>query len=160
MPDKVIQTATTPDRIKFMSTTAKTLIANRIGITGVPELDDKDIKKLSDLMSKTPNKPVEFVINFDGDGFNYFVRFTSTRIHVTSINLANVPNLDVDKVLNNLVSYGAATKDLVVKFKKAHPDQKALGALKQQITDLEKKIKDDQKKLADLKKQYSDLGGK
>jgi vacuolar-type H+-ATPase subunit I/STV1 len=158
MPDVVYQTATTADRIDFMSKTAKQVIAARIGIS-VSILDAKDIAKLTEMMTKE-KKPVEFVVSFDGDGINYFARVGSKKYPITAINIANDSSLDLDKVLNNLVSQAVTTKDKVVAFKKAHPDKKALDALKKQIDELDKKLKEDQKKLADLKKEYTDMGGK
>lgn len=111
MPEIAIQTAKTEDRIVFMSSTAKTQIANKIGLR-VEELDEKDVKKLKlvELMTKN-KKPVEFVIGFDGTSFSLSVKIGSWKHQYNSINIVEDNSIkDKEKVIKNLIGFGAATE--------------------------------------------------
>ena len=111
MPEVTIQTAKTPDRIVFISNTAKMQIGNKIGLK-VEELDDSDAKKLKleELMNKS-KKPVEFVISFDGTWFTLYIKVGSFKHEFNSINLIEDKSIqDKQKVMKNLMQLGAATQ--------------------------------------------------
>jgi len=111
MPEVTIQTAKTPDRIVFISNTAKMQIGNKIGLK-VEELDDSDVKKLKleELMNKS-KKPVEFVISFDGTWFTLYIKVGSFKHEFNSINLIEDKSIqDKQKVMKNLMQLGAATQ--------------------------------------------------
>src|ERR1041384_4612875 len=119
MPEVKIQTATTPDRIEFMFKTAQQEIANKIGIRNAGKLAEKDFKKLEELMAKN-KKPVEYFISFDGEWFGFFAKVGTVKIEITSISVTNDPSItDKEKVLNNLLAYGAASKAQVEAQKNA-----------------------------------------
>jgi hypothetical protein len=111
MPEVTIQIAKTPDRIIFMSNTAKVQIANKIGLR-VEDLDANDVKKLKleETMAKN-KKPLEFVIAFDGTWFTLYLKIGSFKHEFNSINLVEDKSIkDKPKVMKNLIQIGAATQ--------------------------------------------------
>jgi hypothetical protein len=111
MPEVTIQTAKTEDRIVYMSKLAQMEIANKIGLR-VEALDDSDVKKnkLVELMTKN-KKPVDFFIAFDGTWFELGVKVGSFKHVYNSINVVEDNSIkDKDKVMRNLIQYGAATQ--------------------------------------------------
>src|SRR5260221_9823919 len=110
MPEVTIQTAKTEDRIVFTSNTAKMQIANKIGLK-VEDLDDSDVKKLklAELMTKN-KKPVEFVISFDGAWFTLYIKVGAFKHEFNSVNLIENRINDKQKVMKNLIEFGAATQ--------------------------------------------------
>src|SRR5262245_39843693 len=111
MPEVTIQTAKTPDRSVYLSNLAKMEIANKIGLK-VEDLDESDVKKLKlvELMTKS-NKPVEFVISFDGAWFTLYIKIGTYKHEFNSINLIEDHSIkDKKKVMQNLIQYGAATQ--------------------------------------------------
>ena len=156
---KVIQTAKTADRVESLHYMARMTIVNKIGIK-VDELKENDFKKLGELMEKS-KKPVEFVMSFDGTWFSFFTRVGTVKSVISSVNIAEEKDLAKRaKILEGLVSYGAATQAQVDALNKAHPDAAALSELKTKIDDLKKKVTEELKQLEELKKKYAAMGGK
>ncbi|MGE0388337.1 MAG: hypothetical protein AB7Q97_26740 [Gammaproteobacteria bacterium] len=102
-----------------MAKTAKTEIANKIGIK-VGTLNDKDITKLTELMAKT-KKPVEFMIAFDGTWFSHYTRVGTNKSSITEVHIGEYPGLNKKKIIDALISYGAATKAQADAFHKKYP---------------------------------------
>jgi hypothetical protein len=156
---KVIQTAKTADRIESLHYMARMLIVNKIGLR-VDELKENDFKKLGELMEKS-KKPVEFVMSFDGAWFSFFTRVGTVKNGISSVNIAEEKDMAKRaKILEALVSYGAATQAQVDALNKAHPDAAALSELKTKIDELKKKVTEELKQLEELKKKYAAMGGK
>lgn len=117
MPLVVIQTAKTPDRIEFMSKSAVTQITNKIGIRGTEAVNNKDIKQFTEMMEKQ-SKPVEFTIEFDGAWFSFGVRIGTFKRAFNEVNVVEDNSIaDKEKVINNLILHGAATKKQLEQLK-------------------------------------------
>ena len=111
MAEVTIQTAKTEDRIVYMSKLAQTEAANKIGLK-VEALDERDVRnyKLVEYMTKN-RKPVEFFISFDGTWFELRVKVGSYKHVYNSINIVEDNSIkDKEKVILNLIQYGAATQ--------------------------------------------------
>ena len=160
MPEtiKVLKTATTPEGIGVQQQVVKPIVAT-VGIRA-DDLSSKDLAKVTELMQKS-KKPVEFALSFNGDAISYLVRVAGTKIVLDQMLLsAERDAAKRSKILDKLVSLGAATQAQADAFNKAHPDQDKLDDLKKQIDELRKKIADEQKQLDELTKQYKGAGGK
>ena len=121
MPEVRLQTAKDPGRVEFMYKTAKMEIANKIGIRGIRDPSDKDLKKLQELMAKH-KKPVDFTIDFDGEWFTFAAKVGKVSGNEASINIAQDGSIkDKALVLKKLLDYKAATPALIEKYKKKNP---------------------------------------
>lgn len=117
MPLVVIQTAKTADLIESRSKMAAMQIVNKIGIRNMGVVTDKDLKQFTELLEKN-KKPVEFTIDFDGKWFTYGVRIGAFKQALKEINLAEDRSIaDKEKVMNNLIMLGAATKKQLEQLK-------------------------------------------